>query len=62
MPLRGEIVVECDSADCQAELVITALRAWEGLEFAIRDQEWKVYGSGTRTPRFICEQCTEEGK
>lgn len=57
MPIRGEIVIECDTPTCHAELVVGADRAW-GLEYEVDEAGWQVRNH----QRFICPECRQEGK
>lgn len=54
---RGEIVVECDSVLCGAEIIYTPedLSTYR-LDEMLGDDEWKILESG----KIACPSCVEE--
>ena len=56
MSIRGEIVVECDTQGCYAELTLPPWALTGGITAAMDGEGWKFTPSG----RDICPQCVED--
>ena len=61
MSRRGEIVVECDNADCYAEQVLDAAELQRrGMRGAIIFYGWRA--TDPYVGKDVCPMCVEEGR
>lgn len=62
MSRRGEIVIECDTPTCHAEIRFEAWHRASTVDDVLDDAGWQVTGKAVgRAPRKdICPQCVEE--
>lgn len=56
MSIRGEIIIECDSEDCHAEIICGP---WALMDFALgdllADDGWEIHAKG----RVVCPDCAK---
>jgi hypothetical protein len=52
MPFRGDVVIECDQPDCQAEIIYANRLEDQSVHEALEEDGWCVIDGA-----YVCEDC-----